>query len=168
MEMEMIVKIGKGLEIDVEQNKFNTEVTNHVIYIGLKNILQDSHANVTESTVPKNVNGHQLNDAEYVAEIKRQSLAVAHKKLQAMYNGEIRVQTEKTRLNAVESEARRMALSKIQDAIRSSGKKLKDYSNDQYAKLVDANFNKYMKAAQQVVDMRAKNNVEVDLADLGL
>ena len=40
------VKIGKGLAIDVNVDKLPEAVMDHVIYMGLRNILMDSHTSI--------------------------------------------------------------------------------------------------------------------------
>jgi hypothetical protein len=73
------VNIGKGLTMDVDLSKLNAEVTAHVMKIGLRNILMDSHANATQKADPTG----------YVAK----SRELAEKKLAAMYSGIVRTQS---------------------------------------------------------------------------
>lgn len=77
----MLVKIGKDIEIDVDANKLPANAIEHVIYIGLRNILMDAHAGVTEE--------------KYPGQVQETSRQVALKKLDAMYAGEIRVIAER-------------------------------------------------------------------------
>jgi len=77
----MIVNIGKDIELNVDVTKLPENVRAHVEYIGLRNILMDAHASVTK---------------ESSANVYADSLAVAEKKLAAMYNGEIRVASSRT------------------------------------------------------------------------
>jgi hypothetical protein len=77
----MLVKIGKSIEIDVDANKLPANVMQHVVYIGLRNILMDAHAGITEEKHPGQV-----------TEVSR---AVAEKKLSAMYAGEVRAIAER-------------------------------------------------------------------------
>jgi hypothetical protein len=79
MELTMLVAIGKGIELDVDPARFNAEVTAHVMKIGLRNILMDSHANAAQKADPAN----------YVAK----SRELAEKKLASMYDGIVRVAT---------------------------------------------------------------------------
>ncbi len=75
----MKVNIGKGLELDVDVSRMNAEVLSHITYIGLRNILMDSHAGVT------------LEKCNGSREIMRhESELTALRKLDAMYAGEIR------------------------------------------------------------------------------
>src|SRR6516225_3411174 len=77
--MSLEVNIGKGLTMTVDPSKFNAEVTAHVMKIGLRNILMDSHANATQKADP----------AGYVAK----SRELAEKKLAALYAGVVRTQS---------------------------------------------------------------------------
>ena len=73
----MLVAIGKGIELDVDPARFNREVMDHVVRIGLRNILMDSHAGATAKADP----------AGYIAK----SRELAEKKLASMYAGIVRV-----------------------------------------------------------------------------
>jgi hypothetical protein len=80
MELTMLqVNIGKGLTMDVDLSKLNHDVTEHVMKIGLRNILMDSHANATAKS----------DAAGYVAK----SRELAEKKLASMYAGIVRAQS---------------------------------------------------------------------------
>jgi hypothetical protein len=74
----MLVAIGKGIELDVDPARFNREVMDHVVRIGLRNILMDSHAGATAKVDPEG----------YV----KKSRELAEKKLAAMYEGIVRTQ----------------------------------------------------------------------------
>jgi hypothetical protein len=74
----MLVAIGKGIELDVDPARFNRDVMDHVVKIGLRNILMDSHANATQKADPTG----------YVAK----SRELAEKKLAALYAGVVRTQ----------------------------------------------------------------------------
>jgi hypothetical protein len=73
------VNIGKGLTMDVDPARFTDEVRNHVMKIGLRNILMDSHAGATAKADPEG----------YVAK----SRELAEKKLASMYEGIVRTQS---------------------------------------------------------------------------
>jgi hypothetical protein len=73
------VAIGKGIELGVDTSRFNQDVMNHVVRIGLRNILMDAHASATAKAFPDN----------YVAK----SRELAEKKLASMYEGIVRTQT---------------------------------------------------------------------------
>ena len=74
----MLVAIGKGIELDVDPARFNRDVMDHVVKIGLRNILMDSHATATAKADPQG----------YVAK----SRELAERKLQSLYNGIVRTQ----------------------------------------------------------------------------
>jgi len=74
----MLVPVGKGIELDVDPARFNAEVTAHVMKIGSRNILMDSHANATAKSDPQG----------YV----QKSRELAERKLQSLYNGIVRTQ----------------------------------------------------------------------------
>src|SRR6266550_1700953 len=163
----MNVNIGKGLAVDVDLARFTREVTDHVLYIGLRNILMDAHAGVNQNTVPKNANGHTLTEVEWAAAIKEQSRGASEKKLAAMYAGELRAISERSRVDAVEAEARQQALAALQAAVRKSGKKLNVFSTAQWAAQVTKNFPLYMENAAIVVKQREAATVELDMGELG-
>jgi hypothetical protein len=73
----MLVGIGKGIELDVDPSRFNREVNDHILRIGLRNLLMDAHASATAKSDPDNY-------------IKR-SRELAGKKLASMYAGIVRV-----------------------------------------------------------------------------
>jgi hypothetical protein len=76
----MLIPIGKGIELDADPARFNTEVTAHVMKIGLRNVLMDTHANATAKS-----------DLEgYIAK----SRELAEKKLASMYVGIVRTQSD--------------------------------------------------------------------------
>jgi len=104
----MLVNISKGLELDVDFGRFNQDVINHLLYIGAKNVLQDSHAGVTP---------------EKSADVAADSLAVAQKKLESMYAGEIRTATSRT-ADPVKAEAIKIATDLIKAQARKAGKQV--------------------------------------------
>src|SRR5262249_51140644 len=75
----MLIPIGKGIELDIDPARFNDEVRNHVMKIGLRNLLGDAHANATAKTDPEG----------YI----QKSRELAERKLQSLYNGVVRTQS---------------------------------------------------------------------------
>jgi hypothetical protein len=71
------INIGKGLTMEVEPSRFNTEVMSHIVSIGLRNVLGDAHASTTAKAYPDT----------YVAK----SRELAERKLENLYNGVVRV-----------------------------------------------------------------------------
>jgi hypothetical protein len=76
--MNVLVAIGKSIELDVDVAQFNGEVHDHILRTGLRNLLMDAHASATAKADPDNY-------------IKR-SRDMAEKKLASMYAGIVRVQ----------------------------------------------------------------------------
>jgi ATP-dependent protease Clp ATPase subunit len=145
----MKVNIGKGIELDVDTSRFNAEVMGHALYIGLRNILMDSHASVT-----RDVAGDGVYD---------QSMAVAMKKLEAMYGGEIRT-TSTREGDPVKAEAVRLATNAIRAAIRKAGKKLSDVDPKAIRERAVGMIERYRAQAEKnVADNRA---ADVDVTDL--
>ena len=79
MEITMLVAVGKGIELEVDVPRFNSEVRDHVMRTGLRNLLMDAHASATAKTDPENY-------------IKR-SRELAEKKLASLYAGVVRAQS---------------------------------------------------------------------------
>jgi hypothetical protein len=75
----MLVAIGKGIELDVDVTRFNSEVHDHIVRTGLRNLLMDAHAGATVKADPENY-------------LKR-SRELAEKKLASLYAGVVRAQT---------------------------------------------------------------------------
>jgi hypothetical protein len=75
----MLMAIGKGIELDVDVTRFNTEVHDHILRTGLRNLLMDAHASATAKADPENY-------------IKR-SREMAEKKLSSLYAGVVRAQS---------------------------------------------------------------------------
>jgi hypothetical protein len=75
----MLVAIGKGIELDVDVTRFNSEVHDHIVRTGVRNLLMDAHASATAKADPDNY-------------IKR-SREMAEKKLASLYAGVVRAQT---------------------------------------------------------------------------
>ena len=75
----LTVQIGKGLEMEVDTSKFDDEVRDYVIRIGLRNLLMDAHASATAKADPEG----------YV----KKSRELAEKKLASLYAGVVRAQS---------------------------------------------------------------------------
>lgn len=114
----MQINIGKGIILDVDTVRlgFPAElppVAEHVVYLGLRNPLMDSHAGIT------------TDEADYI----EKSRAVAERKLEAMYNGIVRVAGTREG-NPVQREANAIALDKTRKQYKSQGKKLATYAKE--------------------------------------
>ena len=75
----MLVAIGKGIELDVDVTRFNSEVHDHIVRTGLRNLLMDAHASATAKADPAN----------YI----NRSREMAEKKLASLYAGVVSAQT---------------------------------------------------------------------------
>jgi hypothetical protein len=75
----MLMAIGKGIELDVDVARFNSEVHDHIVRTGLRNLLMDAHASATAKADPENY-------------IKR-SREMAERKLASLYAGVVRAQS---------------------------------------------------------------------------
>ena len=75
----MLVAIGKGIELDVDVTRFNSEVHDHIVRTGLRNLLMDAHASATAKADPEG----------YVTK----SRELAEKKPASLYAGIIGVQS---------------------------------------------------------------------------
>jgi hypothetical protein len=96
------INIGKaiGLAIDLEKLQLKTQVMDHVIAIGLRNILMDSHASCRSE------------DFKTEFDWREASKAMAEKKLAAMMAGEIRSNgggVRASKADPITAEALRMA-----------------------------------------------------------
>jgi hypothetical protein len=105
----MDVNIGKGLTLAVDVNALPANVMEHVVRIGLRNILMDAHASITKETNPD--------------DFAAASEAVALKKLDAMLRGEVRT-TATREGDPVRAEAMRLATAAVMAAIKRAGKKV--------------------------------------------
>lgn len=147
------VNIGKDLELDVDFTKFNQAVIDHILYVGARNILMDSHAGVT---------------AEKSDNVQAESLAVATKKLEAMYNGEVRTASSRTG-DPVKAEAIRIASDKIKAAARKAGKKLADIDAKALREAAVALVSRTPAIMDQArANVEAAKAVEVDLTGISL
>lgn len=147
----MLVKIGKGLEIEVDTKKLSAPVMDHVVYIGLRNILMDSHANIAKD------------EQDY----KAKCMAVVNKKLNSMYAGEVHSIASRDRLDAVEAQARQLALGHVQNAVKKAGKRLNSHTNDWYAEQCSKFWKNFEKQAQEIVKIRnAERSVVLDGLDV--
>lgn len=147
------VNIGKGLELSVDFTKLPQPVLDHILYIGARNILMDAHAGIT---------------ADKSKDVAADSLAVAEKKLAAMYSGEVRSTGTRTG-DPVKAEAIRLASDQIKAAAKKAGKKVSDIDakalREAAIALVDRTPAITELARKRVEEAKAAN-VEVDVGAL--
>ena len=74
----MLIPVGKGIELDVDVARFNTEVMDHIVKTGLRNLIMDSHASATQKADPTG----------YITK----SRELAERKLASLYSGVVRTQ----------------------------------------------------------------------------
>jgi hypothetical protein len=107
----MQINIGKGIELDTPSfASFSDEVQDHIIYVGLRNILQDAHASMTTE---------KANGGDVVA----LSREMAERKLAALVRGELRVVGQREG-DPVKVEALRLAINGLKKKHREEGKKI--------------------------------------------
>jgi hypothetical protein len=75
----MLVAIGKSIELDVDMTRFNSEVHDHIVRTGLRNLLMDAHASATIKADPEGY--------------AKRSRELAEKKLASLYAGVVRAQS---------------------------------------------------------------------------
>lgn len=150
------VNIGKGIEMDVDFVAMPQAALDHLLYIGARNVLMDSHASITKESNP--------NDTTEAA------TAMAEKKLAALMAGEVRVSTSREG-DPVRAEALRSASAVIVAALKKAGtiKKLADIDGkllrEKAGELV-AKKPEFMEKARETIE--ARKSATVDLADIGL
>jgi hypothetical protein len=124
---------------DVDINEFPDNARDHIFYIGLRNLLMDAHASVTKEAIKGEEDKKHWSGEQVTAEVKKQSLATAEKKLEALKKGEIRVQgTRTSSLDPVGVEMRRIAIRLVSKELQKAGKKLNTIKSDEMTKLVEA------------------------------
>jgi hypothetical protein len=143
----MKVKIGKGIEMDVNVDRFNTTVMDHIVYIGLRNVLMDAHSRHT-----KDEDGYVEN-----------SRAAAERKLDALYAGEIRSPGGVAReVDPVKVEAQRFATAQVKKHFKQIGREADAKTIRQSAaKLIETNPS-IMRTAKKNVE--AANAAKLDMS----
>jgi hypothetical protein len=149
----MKVRIGKGIESDVDVDRLfkNTAVRDHVVYIGLRNILMDAHSR------------HTKDEDGYI----EKSREAAERKLEAMYNGEVRSPGGVAReADPVKVEAQRFATAQVKKHFKQIGREADAKTIRQsVVKLIDKNPS-IMKLAKKRVE-EAKG-AKIDMSALGV
>jgi hypothetical protein len=153
----MLVNIGKGIELECPRfEEFTADIQNHIVYIGLRNILMDSHAGVTAAAVGDGPDG----DAEFRA--RALSRAVAEKKLAALVAGELRT-TSARETDPVRAEAVKLAVGAIERKIRAAGKKVSDYDRKDIRDKALSILDKFMDQARKNVEAAKAIEVEIEI-----
>lgn len=153
-----MVNIGKSIALDVDFTRFPQNVVDHILYIGARNILMDSHANVTKE--------------EAGDDMVAQARAVAEKKLAAMYGGEVRIGATRAPRDPVGAIMARMARSEIVNALRAAGRKASGVDKDAMAaavaKRLASHDARLRAAAEAELATTAERVADIDLNDIGL
>ena len=144
----MLINIGKGIELNVDTTRlgFPTDlppVAAHTVMIGLRNQLMDSHAGMTAKDNP----------TDYV----EKSEAIAKKKLEAMYQGEIRTVTTREG-DPVKAEATRLAINAVKAALRKANRKADDKAIR--AKAIEVR-ERFMEQAAKNVEAAADIDIDI-------
>lgn len=138
------VAIGKGIELSVDETRLPAPVMAHVVYMGLRNILMDSHASHTKDADGDN----------FVAN----SVATATRKLEAMYNGEVRSVGQREG-DPVRAEAIRICIGHVKIALRKAGRKLADIDakviREKAIALLEKNPSIMAQAEKRVAELKA-------------
>lgn len=146
----MDVNIGKDIIITVDTTALPQTALDHVLYIGLRNILMDAHASAT-------LEKHPVRDDMIAA-----SRALAEKKLAALMSGVVRAAPTARTSDPVMARARKMALKPVNDAWRAKGRKPSDMTTEERTKFVDD----YLAANPKVIETaRAAIAAEAELPD---
>lgn len=149
------VNVGKSINIEVDFATMPQTALDHILYIGARNILMDSHASITADEFPN------------ADERQAAAGAMVQKKLDALMRGEVRVQSTREG-DPVRAEALRMATDIVKAKIKKAGRKVADYEakaiREAAAKLITPELLAQAKA--RVAETQAIDTG--DLADLGL
>lgn len=151
----MLIDIGKGLQMDVDMTALakHQPVMDHVMYIGLRNILMDSHASATAEEYPDK------------AAQREASLALAGKKLESMYNGLARTKVASAGPSAFEKVMNRVFLSRLSKDIRGKLAKMDDKGAAWIAAQIAANVEKVTQWAKDyVAEQEARDAANAKLA----
>lgn len=139
----MQISIAKTHEIVVNTERFSDHVRQYIFDYGLKQV---------------------LNDAGSTGKNADEKLAMANKKLDALYAGEVRQARES---DPVRAEARNMAKAAVMRDLKKVGKKVEDLADGQFASIVNDRLSRFMAAAKIVVDARkAAEPDDGDAADI--
>lgn len=150
------VNVGKSIEIEIDFAAMPQAALDHIMYIGARNILMDSHASITADEYP---------DADARQEAAG---AMVQKKLDALMRGEVRVVGTREG-DPVRAEALRLATDIVKGKIRKAGKKVVDYEaraiREAAAKLITPEL---LATAKARVDEARSAGGDTTLDDLGL
>lgn len=142
------VNCGKDIEVEIDVAKLPANVMDHVIYIGLRNVLMDSHAGVTK---------------DKSTDVYGDSLAIVEKKLAAMYAGDIRVASARTG-DPVRSLAIKLAADHLVKASKKKRSEIDAKALREAAIILLGRDSQFMDTARATVE--ATKGIESDIGDL--
>lgn len=133
----MDVNVGKGITLSVDTDAMPEAAMAHVVYIGLRNILQDAHAGESDREAAR---------------------ALAEKKLAALMRGEVRVHAGREG-DPVKARAKLIATGMAKKEWVKAGRKLKDMTTNDVnaivAKIMEKRGTEIVAAAQAAVAAEA-------------
>lgn len=154
----MKVDCSKGITVEVDLTRLNHAVGQHILYMGLHNILQDSHANCTKDSGD---------------DWMERSIAAVHKKLDSLYAGEVRAIGTRT-TDPVARTMRDLARAEIKEAVDAryaddkTKKRWSQYSSEEITaavnKRLEAHDARLRKTAEKMV--KAAKAEKVELTDV--
>lgn len=154
--MNTTVNVGKSINVEIDFAALPQTAIDHILYIGARNILMDSHASITADEYP---------DADARQEA---ASAMVQKKLDALMRGEVRVQSTRTS-DPYQTELNRLAMAELVKKLRKAGKKAADYEKAALRGAADKLVTDEMRAlARKNVDTVVPVDESMSLSDLGL
>lgn len=154
--MSTTVNVGKSINVEIDFPTMPQAALDHILYIGVRNILMDSHASITADEYP---DGNARQEA---------ASAMVQKKLDALMRGEVRVQSTREG-DPVRAEAKRMATAQIAAKLKKAGRKIADVERAALNAAIDKLLTPELLAqAKARVDETRAVGADETLADLGL
>lgn len=145
----MNITIARMHELDIDTTKFTDAVNAYIFTYGLKQV---------------------LNDAGSAGKSPDEKLAMAEKKLAALYEGTVRAAREGGG-DPIKAEMARLAVANVNGRIKAAGRKIKEFTDEQlqvaYDRYIAANEASLRELAVERL-AQVKSAPVVDISDLGL
>lgn len=145
----MDIHIARTHILPVDTTKFSQAVTDYIFAYGLKQVLNDAGSSGKDTL---------------------QKLAMAEKKLAALYEGTVRAVREGGG-DPIKAEMARLAVANVNGRIRAAGRKIKEFTDEQlqvaYDRYIAANEISLRELAVERL-AQVKSAPVVDISDLGL
>ena len=150
----MLVNIGKDIALEIDVEKLNASVMQHVVYIGLRNILMDSHASDTED--------------KHGDEFRAKARETAVAKLQDMYAGNVRSFGSGRTSDPIQARVNLLATQQARKVLKGKYGKLTDVKNDEIVKVRDAIIakNKDSLVKTATAQIASEKALELDTSDV--